>query len=267
MSDLFRLWGDVTGRMTRAARVFLFFDFDGTLAPVAPRPEMAALDEKTRESLRRLSKKQAWTVSIVSGRGLEDLRKMVGVEDIVFVGNHGFEVKGPGLEYVHPGAMACRPAVENVLKILEQDLREIQGVFIEDKVYSLSVHYRQCAPGNIPRVGEIVEQASQQSCANNHVRVTPGKKVFEIRPLADWHKGRVIEWLLDRWIEDPAQESIAWYVGDDQTDEDAFKAVKKRGGITVLVGAGNPQSAAQYTLTSQNGMQELLSRLESAWTH
>jgi len=268
VGELFQHWGEVSRRIARARKVFLFFDLDGTLAPIASRPEMVFLDASIKESLRKLSRSEKYVVGIISGRGLGNLRKMVGIDGILYAGNHGFEVEGPGFTYVNPAAVMGRKVMESVSHVLIRELTAVPGAFVEDKVYSLSVHYRQCAKGDIGRVKDIVDQATKNHRAEKQLRVTFGKKVLEIRPWADWDKGRIIEWLIQKCAAGARKGAVVWYIGDDLTDEDAFKAVNRMGGISVLAGGGNPLTQADYIMEKQEEMPELMKKLEalSSWT-
>jgi len=193
VKDVATCWKDIVRQIQQARKVYLFFDFDGTLAPIAPRPEMVTLDASIKESLRRLSRSDKYVVGIISGRGLGDLRQMVGIDGILYAGNHGFEVEGPGIIYVNPAAIMSRKVMESVSQTLARELRALPGAFVEDKVYSLSVHYRQCAKGDVLRVKDIVDQATAHYRTEKQLRATFGKKVVEIRPFADWDKGRIVE--------------------------------------------------------------------------
>lgn len=263
MRDLLRNWDGVSRRIARARKVFFFFDFDGTLAPIAPLPGLVVCGERVRESLRKLSGNKRYVVGIISGRGLADVRRMVGIDGILYAGNHGFEVSGPGIAYVNPAAIASRKIMEEVACALGRELEKTAGAFVEDKIYSLSIHYRRCAADGFSRVKDIVDRVTAGYRAGRQIRVTSGKKVLEIRPHADWHKGRIVEWLMDNCAKGPRGDVLVWYAGDDLTDEDAFKAVNDMGGITVLAGRRRAASAAEYVIASQEDITALLAKLEA----
>jgi len=263
VKDVFACWEDVANKIHTAAKAFLFFDLDGTLAPIAARPEMVALDARTKASLGRISRNKKYVVGIISGRGIEDVRRLAGIDGIIYAGNHGLEVKGPGIEYVHPAAIESRRLMEGLARTLARGLREIAGASVEDKTYSLSVHYRLCAGDDAARVKDAVDGAIAPYRAKKQLRATSGKKVLEIRPHADWNKGRVVEWIVGRCAPVARKGDVVWYIGDDLTDEDAFKAVNAMGGITVLAGGGNPLSEAEYVLAKREDMPALLSKLEA----
>jgi trehalose 6-phosphate phosphatase len=238
----------------------LLLDFDGTLAPIVSRPEAAALPAETRQHLERLRSRVGVEVAVVSGRGLSDAREKMGIPDIDYAGNHGMEIEGPRLRRIHPGAAAARPTLERVRERVAVAVRETAGAFVEDKGLTLSVHYRLVSPEEVPGVRRAVEEATEGEDA---VRVTSGKMVMEIRPRVDWHKGRAVDFLLDSI--DPPQGAPVLYLGDDTTDEDAFRAVAARKTVRGEgVRVGRPEggrTAARSYVENPLEVAELLGRL------
>jgi trehalose 6-phosphate phosphatase len=233
----------------------LFLDFDGTLAPIAPRPEEAGLTSDMRLLLRRLSRRVP--VVIVSGRSLSDIRTRVGLPGLVYVGNHGLEIAGCGLRYRMENADDwCR-----LLKILGDRLRErlelLPGIFIEDKGYTLSVHFRLA--------GGIVRRRAARRFAEwlgplqrrRQVRVGRGKAVWEIRPPIDWNKGRAVVWILKQ---PRFRKRWPLYIGDDATDQDAFRSIRKIG-LGIAVGPPEKKGAAGYAVRSPREVGLFLNRL------
>ena len=120
----------------------MLLDYDGTLCPIAGRPDLALLSSETCKSLLTLSRKQGFSVGIVSGRGLADVADMVALPDLIYAGNHGLEMRGPDLEFMHPEALALKPDMDALLDKLEESLSGYEGVLVEGKGLTLSVHYR-----------------------------------------------------------------------------------------------------------------------------
>lgn len=204
-------------------------DFDGTLSPIVPRPADAALQEGLEGPLRRLAAREDTVVAVVSGRGLADVRARVRLDGVYYAGNHGFEIEGPGLERVHDAARAARPALEEAARALGEALAEEPGAEVEDKTWTLTVHYRRAGrEGAEGRVREAVERLGRRE----GLRVTEGKKVLEIRPDVEWDKGAATRFLLDALAE--GGELPALFIGDDRTDEDAFAVVRELGGGIVV---------------------------------
>jgi trehalose 6-phosphate phosphatase len=126
-----------------AGLMLVGLDFDGTLAPIVPHPDDAALPEATREVLAALARRADTRVALVSGRSLADLRQRVDVADAHYAGNHGMEIDGPGVERLHPGAAAARTVLTEVARDLSGHLADVDGVVVEDKGLTLSMHYRR----------------------------------------------------------------------------------------------------------------------------
>nr|NIP79610.1 trehalose-phosphatase [Gemmatimonadota bacterium]NIQ54381.1 trehalose-phosphatase [Gemmatimonadota bacterium]NIU74591.1 trehalose-phosphatase [Gammaproteobacteria bacterium]NIX44527.1 trehalose-phosphatase [Gemmatimonadota bacterium]NIY08750.1 trehalose-phosphatase [Gemmatimonadota bacterium] len=209
-----------------AGRMLVALDFDGTLSPIVRRPADAALLDGIVEPLRRLVARPDTVAAIVSGRGLADVRERVALDGLYYAGNHGFEIEGPGVDRVHPAAERARPELEACIRALETALADEPGTEVEDKRWTLSIHYRRAErEGAEGRVRAAVEA----HCRRRGLRVTEGKKVFEVRPDVDWHKGRATEFLLDvvAGRERAGDASLpAIFIGDDRTDEDAFAVVR-----------------------------------------
>lgn len=207
--------------------VFLFLDFDGTLAPIVETPDRAVLSPLLRsvlEGLQRLT-----SLAVVSGRALADLRSRVGVEGIVYAGNHGAEVWLDGSFVRADGAERTRGALQDLLGSLHSRLDPIPGVLIEDKGITASVHFRQVEPlheGDVLRLFWETVRGYETS-----FRFTTGKKVLEIRPKDAWNKGQVVA----RIMELRGRGMLPIYIGDDTTDEDAYRAIKGCG-ISVSIG-------------------------------
>ena len=203
----------------RSGRLVLLLDFDGTLAPIVERPEMAEMPERTRRALERLMAMPGVTAAVVSGRGLADVRERAALGDVAYAGNHGMEIEGAGLHRIHPEAAAARPELEAAAARIMADLEGIDGAFVEDKGLTLSIHYRM-APEQEATVREIVLEATDGRAG---LTVTEGKMVIEVRPRVEWDKGRAVLFLLEQMR--PPQDAPILYLGDDRTDEDAFRAL------------------------------------------
>jgi trehalose 6-phosphate phosphatase len=210
-------WADA---WKHTGRLVLLLDFDGTLAPIVDRPELAAMPEPTRRALERLMARPGVEVAVVSGRGLADVRERAAIPGIAYAGNHGMEIHGPGIDRIHPEAAAARPVLERAAAELGEALQGIPGAFVEDKVLTLSVHHRMTPRDRVAEVHAIVRRVAEPL---EGVHLTEGKEVLEVRPNVDWNKGKAVLFLLDQ-MRPPPQAPIL-YFGDDRTDEDAFRAL------------------------------------------
>ncbi len=263
MEHVFSAWQDISRRLKEARHILLLSDYDGTLTPIVERPELADLSEETRELLRALARQRRFTVGIISGRALRDLQARVGVRGIVYAGNHGLEIEGPGVSFVNPLAEEVKPILRVLHQVLSRALASVRGVLVEDKGLTLSVHYRLVEEDKAEEVWTIFERIMDAARSLGKVRATSGKKVLEVRPAIAWDKGRAIALLLEK-CQRPFHKGkvLAVFLGDDLTDEDGFRVVEKGNGISIFVGEENPSSQARYFLKSPAEVQEFLARLQ-----
>lgn len=241
--------------LEESRRLVLFLDYDGTLTPIVRRPEMANLSPQIRESLRSLAER--FPVAIVSGRDLEDVRRRVGVDELVYAGSHGFDIAGPrGLRLQQPDAMRLLPRLDEAETLLREILDVVPGCRIERKRFSLAIHYREVQKASSEQVREIVDQTVERV---RDLCKRPGKKVYEIQPDVDWDKGRAVEWLLQE-LKATGPGYLPIYLGDDRTDEDAFRVIRNRG-LGILIASRGRESAARYRLADPGEVRRLLDHL------
>ncbi|MFC2047892.1 trehalose-phosphatase [Chloroflexota bacterium] len=262
MQHLFQSWESFSSDVTVASHLLLLSDYDGTLTPIVSRPEEAVLAPEVREKLHALNKKPAFSVGIISGRSLPEVKSLVGIEGIYYAGNHGLEIEGPGLKFVQPAAKAAQPKIRNLLRQLSAELANIEGVIIEDKGLSLSVHYRLVRKNEEEIVAHIFHQITSPWLRDSKIKVSSGKKVLEVRPPIDWHKGKAVETIMKETKTILGGEgNLVIYLGDDTTDEDAFRIIHRPLGWSIFVGEDNPSSNADYFLNSTSEVMTFLSRL------
>lgn len=268
MKYLFSVWEELSQRLKAAERIMLLSDFDGTLSPIADRPEQAFLPDATRLVLQELSRKPDIDIGIISGRSLRDLKERVGIENATYAGNHGLEIEGPTFNFVEPVAQNTRPVLGRLYQTLKHALSPFRGVIVEDKGLTLTVHYRMVDGNVIDDFKALFEQIAGGVRSLGRVRVTSGKKVHELRPAVSWDKGTAIDMLIDRQAKHSGSgNSLAIFLGDDVTDEDGFKVVQQNQGISVFVGRENQHSAAEYFLRSPDEVQEFLRWLIEVRSH
>jgi len=234
----------------------LLLDYDGTLVPIAERPELAILSPHTRELLNFLSRR--FKVAIISGRSLMEVKKLVGLKMVYYIGNHGLEINGPKIRIVKNEAKRAHPIISEVCRRLREKTVMIKGVIIEDKELTASVHYRLVAKDELKNLKKIFKETVKPHVDSGKVRVVKGKKVFEIRPNIDWDKGKAVLWIIDTI--DPERKLMPIYIGDDQTDEDAFLALKNRG-ITILVSEKPKKSHAKFFLRNVGEVKIFLEKM------
>jgi trehalose 6-phosphate phosphatase len=265
LEHLLSVWPKILDQIRNAKHVMFLSDFDGTLTPIVEKPEMAVLSENTRELLQALATQRHFTVGIISGRALVDLKDKVNLSNIIYAGNHGFEIEGPGISFINPIADEIKPFFRIVRQVLTLTLKSIKGVFVEDKGITLSVHYRQADEEDAKDVEKKIRQAVGGPATRGIFKVTHGKKVYEVRPAANWDKGKAIRLLMKRFGKGGRQSGLLpIYLGDDLTDEDGFNIIEKYGqGISIHVGGSRNKSAARYYLNSPDEVIQFLDQLLS----
>jgi len=245
----------------RAGRMLVALDYDGTLLPIAPRPEAAVLPEGTRALVARLAARPDTYVAVISGRGLEDIRARVGLEGVYYAGNHGLEIEGPGLRKVHEGALEALPQIAACAAELRARLAGVEGVVLEDKRITLSVHYRLVSDEE--EVARVRREVLATCGDHAELRITTGKRVLEVRPAVDWDKGRAIRFLVEALGLETTTRAPVVFFGDDLTDEDAFRALRGRGDGVLVAPAEEvrPDTAATALVESTEEVLELLEAL------
>lgn len=263
MEHLLSVWTEVAEQLKNARRILLLTDYDGTLTPIVERPELANLPEGTRLILRALAREHYFEVGVISGRALSDLKEKVGITGIIYAGNHGLEIEGPGIEFVNPLAEEIRPFLRLMHYVLNRALSTFRGVLVEDKGLSLTVHYRLVERHKTKEVENIVQKVVGGAEANGSVKLTSGKEVWEVRPAVNWDKGKAIKTLMKRYGKGGNRSGLLpIYMGDDLTDEDGFRVIADYGkGISVFVGEPVEYSAARYYLKSPLEVSAFLGRL------
>ena len=233
----------------------VFLDYDGTLAPIVGHPRDAWMPEDTRVALAELARH--CPVAILSGRDRADIEQRVGIAGLFYAGNHGFDIAGRGQHRVLPEAEAALAEVERVERELSQHLGHLAGVIIERKRYSVAVHYRLVESEAV--VAEVA-RAVETMRATTGLRLRAGKKVFELEPAVDWDKGRALRWLADVLEAEIRARAFVIYIGDDETDEDAFAGLAGDG-AGVRVGEPISTTLADYYIEDPAAVRGLLQQL------
>lgn len=242
----------------------LFLDYDGTLSEIVPNPSDAKLSEGMRKVLEKLAGKIP--VTVLSGRDRADVQKLADIQEAIYAGSHGFDITGPNnLRMQHEGGQNAQQPLSEATENLNRRLDAIEGAWVERKKYAIAVHYRQVPDSQVGSVEAIVREELDK---HPTLKKGGGKKILELKPNIDWHKGRALEWLLDTLPLGNKKEVLAIFIGDDLTDEDALKAVEERGnkGIGILVGEHGESSAATYWLKDVSAVQHWLEKVNQLLT-
>lgn len=242
-------------QLGRGRQLAIFLDYDGTIAPITPTPDSALITPEMHRAMLRLAAK--CTVGVISGRDLHDVRQRVNIDSIVYAGSHGFEIGGPeGLHVEQPGGVQCLPVLDRAHRELSRQLAEVQGAIVERKRFVITVHHRLVAEEKVAVVEAAVDQAIHR---HPQLRKTAGNKILELLPNVDWNKGKSILSLL-QILKLTGHGVLPIYLGDDTTDEDAFRALKGVG-LGIFVGEQVVDSAAGYRLRDWTEVREFLLEL------
>ncbi len=236
-------------------RPAIFLDYDGTLAPIVKDPAKARIPQSARTAVRALLEKAP--VAIVSGRSAIDVRDFLGLSGVVYAGSHGQEISFPDdTRFENPGSLEHLGALDKAERLLTEGLADAGGIHIERKPFAIAVHTRRAASEfERVRAGEMATEIG----ASSGLVVRPGKEVYELRPNVDWHKGRAIEYLLGR-----LEGHIPLFIGDDETDEDGFSSVLKKGGVAIIVADdAERRTLAEFKLKDTFATTTFLTRLKS----
>jgi trehalose 6-phosphate phosphatase len=249
-------------RLLAGRRPAVFLDYDGTLTPIVDRPEDAVIAEGMRAAVRALATR--CSVCVVSGRDRRVVQELMGIDDLVVAGSHGFDIWSPaGGAIEREEGAGFEPLLREVTARLHEQVDSVPGALVEPKRSSVALHFRLVAEPERPRIARVVDGLLAEH--PGELKVTPGKMVYEIQPKLDWDKGKAVLYLLDALGLD-GDDVIPIYLGDDITDEDAFEALRPRG-VGILVGdAGDPElagrtTAAAWALASTDEVERFLDGL------
>jgi trehalose-phosphatase len=239
--------------------MLIALDFDGTLAPIVPHPDQAELLPEARAVLNALAERDDTEIALISGRSLTDLVERIGIDDVYYAGNHGLEIHGPDLADTVSGALELQPRVQEIWHALQDAVGAVEGIYLENKQLSLSVHYRRV---DDERLQEQIESGVRRVFEEHRdgLRLTTGKRVLEVRPDIDWHKGKALLFIIEDIEGARAARMLPMFIGDDKTDEDGFAALASEG-AGVLVGTPNATTAAGSYVRTPEEVVRLLEQL------
>lgn len=247
--------------LLRNHSVFLFLDYDGTLTPIVNNPAKTKISASQKKILKALANCPNVRVAIVTGRSLPFIKGKIRIKSLIYMGNHGLEYEGPSMKHVHPTAAAIKHKMKEAALELRKTLKNFRGIIVEDKTFTLSVHYRALAEEKIMLARELVYRVIAPYLKSRIMTVRRGKKVWEIRPVTDWNKGKMVLWTLARFLAKSPKKIVPFYFGDDETDEDVFRILGKKGiGIRITQNPEEP-SFAKYYLKSPDDVYRVLNTI------
>ncbi|XP_051141331.1 probable trehalose-phosphate phosphatase H [Andrographis paniculata] len=275
----------ITGA-SKGKQIVMFLDYDGTLSPIVDDPDRAFMSKTMRATVRTLAR--YFPTAIVSGRCRDKVYSFVRLAELYYAGSHGMDIKGPAKasNYVtklqkkgssatsHAAAAAAAaavlfqpareflPVIDEVYKALLEVTKSIAGARVENNKFCVSVHFR-CVDER--KWGELAKQVGSVLEGYPTLRLSQGRKVFEIRPTIKWDKGKALEFLLESLGYANCADVFPIYIGDDRTDEDAFKVLRERGqGFGIVVTKTAKETYGSYSLQDPAEVMAFLRRLV-AW--
>ncbi|KAL5171633.1 putative trehalose-phosphate phosphatase 3 [Glycine soja] len=259
-------------------QIVVFLDYDGTLSPIVDDPDKAYMSDVMRAAVCEVA--NCFPTAIVSGRSKDKVYEFVKLENVYYAGSHGMDIstpsgsskyeeqehqikavdeKGNPVVHCHP-AIEFLPTIQEIVKVLKENTRRIKGSMIEDNTFCVTVHYR-CVK-NEEEVGVLKEMVKTIMKAYPDFYISGGRKVMEIRPTVNWDKGRALTYLLDTLGFDNFSNVLPMYLGDDRTDEDAFKVIRHIGcGFPIVVSSIAKETEASYSLRDPADVLTFLIRL------
>ncbi|XP_010482481.1 PREDICTED: trehalose-phosphate phosphatase A isoform X3 [Camelina sativa] len=261
----------------KGKRIALFLDYDGTLSPIVEEPDCAYMSSAMRSAVQNVAK--YFPTAIISGRSRDKVYEFVNLSELYYAGSHGMDIMSPAgesLNHEHSRTVSVNekgkdvnlfqpaseflPMIDKVLCSLVESTNDIKGVKVEDNKFCISVHYRNVEEKNWALVAQCVDDVIR---TYPKLRLTHGRKVLEIRPVIDWDKGKAVTFLLESLGLTNCEDVLPIYVGDDRTDEDAFKVLREgpNHGYGILVSAVPKDSNAFYSLRDPSEVMEFLKSL------
>lgn len=261
----------------KGKRIALFLDYDGTLSPIVDNPDCAFMSDNMRAAVKKVA--ELFPTAIISGRSRDKVHEFVGLTELYYAGSHGMDIIGPVRQSVsdnHPNCIRSTdnqgkevnlfqpaaeflPMIDKVLDSLTECTKDIKGAKVESNKFCVSVHYRNVEEKNWKIVGQRVLDILKDY---PRLRLTHGRKVLEVRPVIDWDKGKAVTFLLESLGISNCDDVLPIYVGDDRTDEDAFKVLREGNkGYGILVASAPKESNAVYSLRDPSEVMEFLKTL------
>ncbi|XP_020204155.1 probable trehalose-phosphate phosphatase J [Cajanus cajan] len=252
---------------SKGKQIVMFLDYDGTLSPIVDDPDRAFMSDSMRKTVRKLA--SCFPTAIVTGRCRDKVYNFVRLAELYYAGSHGMDIQGPtgdskynkdkGDGVLFQPASEFLPMIDEVYHQLVEKMKSIPGARVENNKFCVSVHFR-CVDEK--KWSELAQQVRSVLKEYPKLRLNQGRKVLEIRPSIKWDKGKALEFLLESLGFANCNDVFPVYIGDDKTDEDAFKKLRDRGqGFGILVSKFPKVTTASYSLQEPNEVMDFLQRL------
>ncbi|WJX38690.1 trehalose-phosphatase [Trifolium repens] len=251
----------------KGKQIVVFLDYDGTLSPIVADPDKAFMTRKMRGTLKDIARH--FPTAIVTGRCRDKVINFVKLAELYYAASHGMDIMGPtknqtaaektNKAVLFQPASQFLPMIDEVYKILLEKTKSVSGAKVENNKFCLSVHFRCVDEKSWAPLAEKVRLVLNEY---PKLKLTQGRKVLEIRPTIKWDKGKALEFLLESLGYENSNDVFPIYIGDDRTDEDAFKVLRRRDqGVGILVSSVPKETDASYTLQDPPEVEHFLRRL------
>ncbi|KAL2472002.1 putative trehalose-phosphate phosphatase G [Abeliophyllum distichum] len=258
-------------------KIVVFLDYDGTLSPIVDNPDHAFLSADMLAAVRRVAK--YFPTAIITGRSRDKVYELVRLKELYYAGSHGMDIMFPAEDMASGNRSICTkytdqqgkevnlfqpaseflPMINEVFRTLVEITKNIKGAKVENHKFCVSVHYRNVDENSWPIVAQFVYDILKDY---PRLRLTHGRKVLEVRPMIDWDKGKAVEFLLESLGFSSNQDVLPIYIGDDRTDEDAFKVLQSGNrGYGILVSTVPKETNAFFSLRDPSEVKEFLESL------
>jgi len=239
-------------------RVSLYLDYDGTLAVFAPTPDDVLPDDRVIKLISQLADASNIRVSIVSGRRLAHIRKLIPIKGILLAGTYGVEMQTPDGQEIHQIEFdSIRPTLDSLKPRWQALIEGKDGFYLEDKGWALAIHARRAEEKQGLKVLDEAEQMLAQELLGEHLQIIHGYRFLEIGP-NNADKGHALNYLFSNF---PWEDSTPIYIGDDDKDEEAFRVVNEYNGFSILISKEERKTDAEYILPSPEKVHQWLKDL------
>jgi len=263
-------------KLAKSKQIVIFLDYDGTLSPIVDDPDKAFMSDEMRATVKELA--TCFPTAIISGRARLKVYQFVRLAELYYAGSHGMDISGPaqasngfrvngkivkdkhGNDMVQfQPASEYLPLIDEVCKILIESTKVIKGARVEHNKFCVTVHFRRVKEEHWKALAEKVDNALKDFPTLN---LTHGRKVLEIRPAIAWDKGKAVDFLLSSLGFADSNDVLPVYIGDDRTDEDAFRVLNDmKHACSILVTSVPKNTKATLSLREPAEVMEFLRRL------
>jgi trehalose 6-phosphate phosphatase len=249
----------ISEKINKADEIFLFLDYDGTLVSFKNRPQDVVTSNEVKTVVSSLLQKHNFKVVIVTGRTLSEIKELLDLDRLSYAALHGLQIQlSNGKNYNWKSSNDFQKILINIKNHSEKEFQNEKGIYLEDKEFTLAFHYRMLAKEKIKDVVDRFIEIVKNEDIFNKIDILHGSKVIEVRP-AGWDKGKAVELISSS---ENSKNTLAIYIGDDNTDEDAFQYLNNKG-LTIFVSNNtNRSSSAQYWLKNPDEVLNFLKSLQ-----